>query len=315
MLPRVRIPLAPPLFIMFGSEQQSTIRQSILTLVGCTVFGSIFVAPIFSQTPKKIESITPRVIIPTSNNIQIKQSPNQTANRTLYPWKLNITSTVFWIGEAPSQNNPVPNDKSSWDVNWDNNFGGFDNPEPSARIASHKATDFRPKAFIPKLNPFYIALPYNDKLGTGYRAEASKVIPWFNRTQKPNNESCLKGRWVQIYVNNRSCYAQWEDVGPFEVDDWEYVFGTKNPRTSNNGGAGIDLSPSVRDYLGITSGRKVHWRFVESTQVPYGPWKKYGVTETAAVYNDKARQEYFEYLRKVRDKQYRKKSSKDLQRR
>ena len=32
-----------------------------------------------------------------------------------YRWKGNIVTTVFWIGEKPSGNNPVPNRVSSWD--------------------------------------------------------------------------------------------------------------------------------------------------------------------------------------------------------
>ena len=32
-----------------------------------------------------------------------------------YAWKLGIITTIFWIGERPSGNNPVPNDRSSWD--------------------------------------------------------------------------------------------------------------------------------------------------------------------------------------------------------
>src|SRR3954471_4572339 len=47
------------------------------------------------------------------------------ANRT-YQWKTNIVTTVFWIGEAPSENNPVPNRASSWDKNWTSNYGGGD---------------------------------------------------------------------------------------------------------------------------------------------------------------------------------------------
>ena len=44
-----------------------------------------------------------------------------------------------------------------------------------------------------------------------------------------------------------------------------------------NKGAGIDISPAVRDYLGITGGTAiVHWRFVEFYRIPRGPWSKYG---------------------------------------
>src|SRR6188474_2883912 len=35
-----------------------------------------------------------------------------------YPWRKNIPTTIFWIGELPSENNPTPNRSSSWDVNW-----------------------------------------------------------------------------------------------------------------------------------------------------------------------------------------------------
>src|SRR5260221_11069282 len=42
-----------------------------------------------------------------------------------YPWRLSIMTTIFWIGEHPSTNNPVPNDASSWDPNWFADYGGY----------------------------------------------------------------------------------------------------------------------------------------------------------------------------------------------
>ncbi|MBC8126894.1 MAG: hypothetical protein H8M99_07090, partial [Gloeobacteraceae cyanobacterium ES-bin-144] len=78
--------------------------------------------------------------------------------------------------------------------------------------------------------------------------------------------------------------------------------------------AGIDLSPSIRDYLGLKSGDKVHWRFVESGQVPFGPWKKYGQDSPAANSPDLvAQQRYLEYLRKLRDEQFQKKTLDQIQ--
>jgi len=75
-----------------------------------------------------------------------------------------------------SKSTGTPNHASSWDVNWQENFGGYDNPDPSARVG------YRPKAFIPKQNPFYIALPYNDCINHAlHKPEAKKVIPWFKR--------------------------------------------------------------------------------------------------------------------------------------
>jgi len=273
-----------------------------------------------SMTSAQQSSTSPRVIIPsTSRNApptsRIAPTTSATVARTLYPWKLHITSTAFWIGETPTRNNPVPNDVSSWDTNWVENYGGYDDPDPMKRVASHNSGDFRPKHFVPKLNPFYVALPYNDKQQNGYRPEASKVIPWFHRIPKHDQRSTLKGRWLQIYTNNRSCYAQWEDVGPFEVDDWRYVFGNSRPINRKNQGAGIDISPAVRDYLGITNSSKVHWRFVEESQVPFGPWKKYGAIakNDTALPNLDAQQRYFEYLKRVRDEQFRRKTKSQLE--
>ena len=133
-------------------------------------------------------------------------------------------------------------------------------------------------------------------------------------------QTVLKGRWVQIFYNKRSCYAQWEDCGPWVTDDWQYVFGNKPPMATQNGSAGIDLSPSIRDYLGADSGTKLHWRFVEDSQVPYGPWKKYGnattkqnpvVPSRGGIPKDgqsiEEQRKYLEHLRKLRDEQYLKK--------
>jgi len=45
------------------------------------------------------------------------------------------------------------------------------------------------------------------------------------------------------------------------------------PRANRNKAAGIDLSPAVRDFLGLRSGAMVEWRFVDDRQVPRGPWR------------------------------------------
>lgn len=267
-----------------------------------------------SQAPADIQgsglgSPAPKVVVPTTARQPV--APITAVSRILYPWKTHVTCTIFWIGEQPTDRNPTPNCKSSWDQQWAINFGGYDDPNPVNRLANHATGEFRPKGFMPKLNPFYIALPYNDVLGwSSHKPEASRVIPWFARLRPDPGKTVCKGRWVQIYNGKRSCYAQWEDCGPWVTDDWEYVFGTKPPKTTQNGAAGIDLSPAIRDYIGIRSGQKVHWRFVEAGQVPYGPWKKYGQEVLPA--NDRdllAQQKYLDYLRKLRDDQYQKKSA------
>ena len=105
-------------------------------------------------------------------------TPGQLASERLqsgqrYPWKSNIVTTIFWIGEKPSGNNPVPNRTSSWDKEWTKDYGGMDDPDPTHR------SNYMPVNFTPKLNPFYCALPYNDKAREGHRPEAPRVVPWF----------------------------------------------------------------------------------------------------------------------------------------
>jgi hypothetical protein len=183
-------------------------------------------------------------------------------------WRRNVVATVFWVGEVATAHNPTPNTSSAWDGNWVSNFGGCDDPERRA--------GYLPAGFTPRLNPFYVALPYNDVAAGGvHRPEASEVVPWFWETYRGDGISVCKGRWVAIHHRGRVCYAQWEDVGPFEVDHWEYVFGPEAPRANRNGGAGIDLSPATRDFLGLTSGATVEWRFVEEREVPPGPWRNW----------------------------------------
>ncbi len=190
-----------------------------------------------------------------------------------YPWHFDITATYFYIGERPTKNNPTPNTASSWDSAWDDNYGGFDDPNPARRCPR----TYAPLAFTPQLNPFYVALPYNDIQQGGPKPEAPKVIPWYRRDKDGKYESVCRGTWVQIYYNGRYCFAQWEDCGPFVTDDWQYVFGNARPKNKSNKGAGIDISPAVRDYLGIKGGTaNVHWRFVDFSLVPGGPWARFG---------------------------------------
>lgn len=237
-----------------------------------------------------------------------KQSVQQsTPGRILYPWKQFVTSKLFWIGESSGRRSSNTG-KSSWDEKWLANFGGYDDPDPAKRIANHAAGEFRPKGFIPKLNPFYIALPYNDLDKSHQRKpEAQKVIPWFTRIKPEPGQTVCKGRWIQVYRGGRSCYGQWEDCGPWETDDWQFVFGYMPPKNTRNGAAGISISPAIRDYLGLKSGDQLHWRFVEAEQIPHGPWSKYGPQKPGAEDPDKTAQKlYLDYLRKKRDEVFRK---------
>lgn len=164
----------------------------------------------------------------------------------------DITVTFFWVGEdATDENSYIPNSQSAWDENWIGHYGGID--DPNNRIG------FYPKNFTPKENPFYFALPYNDFDENG-------------RKSSNKDEPIFKNRWIRIVKGNKIAYAQWEDVGPFEEDDADYVFGNSRPKNKINNNAGLDVSPAVRDYLGLKDIDIIDWQFVDLKDVPEGPW-------------------------------------------
>jgi len=182
-------------------------------------------------------------------------------------WKENIVATTFWIGEPTSSGNPS-NTSSAWDSGWMAHYGGEDSPT--------QRVDFLPNRFIPRQNPFYIALPYSDVSHGHTKPEAAQIIPWFKSSFSQSGRSILKDRWVAIRRGARVCYAQWEDAGPFRTDHWQYVFGNERPLSNQNHDAGIDLSPAVRDFLNIGGMDSVDWKFVEFSDVPTGPWTRFG---------------------------------------
>ena len=204
--------------------------------------------------------VEPQVFVPTSSRPAMQR----------FPWKTNIVTTVFWIGEQAGGNNPVPNNRSSWDLNWTNSYGGFDTPDKSER------RNYIPVSFVPHQNPFYFALPYNDVTHGQFKPEAPLVIPWFKQAYMGQGQSVCWHRWIAIRKGNRTAYAQWEDCGPFRTDHFQYVFGNERPKPNLNHGAGLDVSPAVRDYLGLQPTDVTDWQFVNTQDVPPGPWRSYG---------------------------------------
>ena len=219
-----------------------------------------------------VSSVAQEIYTPTLSNLERKPSVSHQ-----FPWKKDIVTTVFWVGEKPTPNNPTPNHKSSWDAEWAKNFGGYDDPDPAKR------RNMIPANFTPRQNPFYVALPYNDKAREGHRPEAPTVVPWFKEAYQGPAVSTVKGRWVAIRKGNRVAYAQWEDAGPFRTDHWQYVFGNERPKPNLNKGAGLDVSPAVRDFLGMKDTDVTDWKFVEFSEVPRGPWSRYGDNNTFVI--------------------------------
>ena len=204
-----------------------------------------------SDDSKTISPLAPTIYsgVQRSLNLHSSLTLSSGSSTTMGPWKTGITATTFWVGEPPTPNDPG-NLASAWDPNW---------------TATSKSQ-----------NPFYVALPYNDVAGGRTKPEARSIIPWFKQAFVRDGQSVLKDRWIAIRKGSRVCYAQWEDVGPFQVDHWQYVFGNERPRPNVNRAAGIDLSPAVRDYLRMSGMDQCDWKFVEAKEIPQGPWKYRG---------------------------------------
>ncbi len=223
-----------------------------------------------------VGQMQPQTVIPT-NPYGANLPPSAPFNPAVpYPWKTDIVTTIFWVGEPAAVNNPVNNVASSWDHDWAANFGGLDDPNPAAR------RNFIPLKFIPRLNPFYCALPYNDVTKGSTKPESRLVIPWYENAFIEEGRSVCRDRWIAIRNprNGRICFAQWSDCGPFRTDHWQYVFGPEKPRPNLNQGAGLDVSPAVRDFLDLGGMDTTDWRFVEFRDVPRGPWALYGANNT-----------------------------------
>jgi hypothetical protein len=174
----------------------------------------------------------------------------------------NIKTTIFWVGEAAGPDNAnISNAESAWDGNWQTHFGGFDDPD--------NRNGYHPAAFTPLENPFYFALPYNDLNDNGDRKASAANCP-----NVGGSVSWCKNAWIKITKGSKVAYAQWEDVGPLKEDDVAYVFGTAAPANTWGAKAGLDVSPAVRDYMGLSDVDVVSWTFVAASSVPAGPWKQ-----------------------------------------
>jgi hypothetical protein len=172
-------------------------------------------------------------------------------------------TTIFWVGEdATHENGYINNYGSYWDSNWMKHFGGVDSPTDR--------NGYMPAAFTPRQNPFYVALPFAETDSEGSLKEIARKIPGYDTGKRP----LTRNRWVEIRYDGKSCYAQWQDVGPYEEDDFDWVFGeATKPRNTKGLKAGLDISPAAAQYLGMTDSEKTEWRFVEEKDVPDGPWK------------------------------------------
>lgn len=228
-----------------------------------------------SNYRSKVFSNTQQVILAGCYAVPVTPTPIPVSSN--YPLHKNITATVFWVGEPIGNGSSEDNSISAWDDTWEADYGGYDDYS-YIRTA---ANNYFPTAFIPKENPFYLDLPYNDYTNNGNRkTNAMTVVPWANTKTWGPYESMLKNQWVKLIRNGMTCYGQIEDSGPYQYDDYLYVFGDGSiqPKSKLANNAGLDVSPALRDCLqfqGLNNAdNKVDWQFVNFADVPNGPWKQ-----------------------------------------
>jgi len=140
-----------------------------------------------------------------------------------FPWKRIIVTTVFWVGEEAGANNPCRTTEVPGTPNWTGNYGGLDNP-----IRRRDATIFRWHFPPPDILLFVRCRTTMSR--TASLTEAPLVIHGSNRTYTGPGQSVCKDRWVANSKGNRTCYAQWEDCGPFRTDHFQYVFQNERPK-------------------------------------------------------------------------------------
>jgi hypothetical protein len=104
------------------------------------------------------------------------------------------------------------------------------------------------------------------------------MAPWYRSEFKVDGISIMKDRWVELRAGNRIAFAQIKDSGPYSSDDPEYVFGNAPPLPHANNQAALDVSPAVRDYLGLSGLSTCSWRFCSAQKVIPGPWTTYALS-------------------------------------
>jgi hypothetical protein len=211
-----------------------------------------------------------------------------------YPLHTNIVATVFWIGEIFDPNAADGSQVlSAYDDAWEQHYGGCDGSLASGSCQTtptFAANGYFPTSMTPHENPFYLDLPYADFVGARHKANRTQVIPWAQGESDPGDGvSLMKNHWVKLMRNGRTCYGQIEDAGPGQYNDVDYVFGANDARPSNKkyNGAGMDVSPALRDCLGFdgldNDENRLDWQFVDDQDVPDGPWKR--IVTTSQVYH------------------------------
>ena len=150
------------------------------------------------------------------------------------------------------------------------NYGGFDNPDPSRRH------DYIPVIYVPRQNPFYCALPYNDVSHGQFKPEAPMVVPWFRQAYVRTGAFGLQGPLGRDPPRQPGLLRAMGRLRTFPHRSLPIRFPERaaetepEPRRRSRclaGGARLSR-PRPTDVT--------DWQFVEVRDVPPGPWRNYG---------------------------------------
>jgi len=106
-----------------------------------------------------------------------------------------------------------------------------------------------------------------DLTASGYRIDT--VVPFVALPAR-----AALGRFVRLVnpANGKMCLAVVLDIGPFNTNDTEYVFGGNRPQSESGlsvsgkgtNKAGIDLGERVWALLGMADNTDIAWEFLNS---------------------------------------------------
>ena len=214
-------------------------------------------------------------LVMTSIDRPLRPLPCPATSNRATPGSARSSPPPSGSAKLPPRTIPSRIDSSCWDPHWAKNYGGNDTPDTAQRTA-----EYIPRQLHPRPEPI-LRRPALQRYGArrpqGRGAPGHPLVPEGIQGPDPIR---LQGPLDRHPLWLKVCYAQWEDAGPFRTDHWQYVFGNERPRPNLNGGAGLDVSPAVRDYLGMNSTDVTDWKFVDFEEVPTGPWARYGENNT-----------------------------------
>ena len=82
------------------------------------------------------------------------------------------------------------------------------------------------------------------------RTEISRKLPRKSPASVRTRSRSQEIAGLKIRYKGKSCFAQWQDVGPFGEDDFGWVFGSaKKPKNTQGLKAGLDISPATAQFL------------------------------------------------------------------